>query len=163
MKIKYIGINTISEDTSIIPVDETHISIDNGIDYFDKSIVKYDSTSKVQEAFWKDSELYLTIPRNFTHDNTLWDDGQYHDAVYNSSIDISKSVAMTGKTQAEIDSETKSTQISTIKAQLVELDKPIPRIVEDIITAGVYTPIDSQKTIIAQKVALRSQLATLST
>lgn len=69
---------------------------------------------------------------------------------------------MQGKTQADLDLEAKQTEIDSIKVQLKELDKTIPRIIEDMITAGVYTPNTYQKEFITQKEQLRARLGELN-
>ena len=83
MRIKYSP-QKAEHDTIIKVVGKDTVSIDGMEHGFDAESVAYPDIAQetqcaILEAHREDSELYLTVLRQYTGSCSEWDDGQYHE------------------------------------------------------------------------------------
>lgn len=71
-------------------------------------------------------------------------------------------MTLTKLTQADIDEAARASKIASLKVQVKALDQEVSRSAENMYKQGLYTSIsDREKAAIAQKEALRAQIAAL--
>jgi hypothetical protein len=164
MRINYIAINSVNEDTVIVPVNATTIKINGVYKQIDSNSVQFPSIEDdyVQSVVWDGTNYNIEVIRKYTQNNSSWVNKGFIDvsSEYTNEA-VTNPVIITGLTQSQATANNNAKQVVSIQSQLASLDSKVPRIVEDMITAGIYKPMQQQQTIIDTKVSLRTQLQSL--
>jgi len=165
MKLKYIGINNVTEDTEIVLVNATTLKINGVYKQIDSTSVQFPTITDdyIQSITFDGTDYNVTVLRKYTQNNSSWYNlGMVDMSSTYTNETVTNPVTITGLTQAEVNANNVAEQISSIKSQLVSLDLQVPRIVEDMLPSITgFTPNASKQTIISEKQSLRVQLATL--
>ncbi len=164
MKLKYIGINNVTEDTEIVLVNATTLKINGVYKQIDSTSVQFPTITDdyIQSITFDGTDYNVEVLRKYTQNNSAWCNLGMIEVTSYTNETVTNPVTITGLTQAEVNTNSVAEQISSIKSQLVSLDLQVPRIVEDMLPSITgFTPNASKQTIISEKQSLRVQLATL--
>jgi len=171
MKITFRAQGGATQSTVLEVIDDNTILVGGTAYQVPSDQLVTDAQGPIQSGYRDpDGTLHLVVYGVYCpSDAAIWETPPYRGTAEEDWMPTGASITglplilTTGKTQDDLNAQTKSNTIATLKTQLSALDSIIPRSLEDLYTATNQTPYPTVQTTIDTKNNIRTQLKALAT